>query len=59
VKRKVRKEYNDTMRRLGDFVTKRDKRVIDMRVKRSGDEEEEKGREEEEEEVAKGEGLGE
>lgn len=35
VRRKARKEYNDTVRRLGDFVKKRDKRVIDMRVKRT------------------------
>ncbi|TKY55033.1 DnaJ-like subfamily C member 21 [Spatholobus suberectus] len=35
VRRKARREYNDTVRRLGDFVKKRDKRVIDMRVKRS------------------------
>ncbi|KAL2321516.1 hypothetical protein Fmac_025895 [Flemingia macrophylla] len=34
-RRKARREYNDTVRRLGDFVKKRDKRVIDMRVKRS------------------------
>lgn len=35
VRKKARKEYNDTVRRLGDFVKKRDKRVIDMRMKRS------------------------
>ncbi|CAJ1944187.1 unnamed protein product [Sphenostylis stenocarpa] len=35
VRRKARREYNDTVRRLGDFVKKRDKRVIDMRLKRS------------------------
>ncbi|QCD80815.1 DNAJ protein JJJ1 homolog [Vigna unguiculata] len=34
-RRKAKKEYNDTVRRLGDFVKKRDKRVIDMRVKKS------------------------
>ncbi|KAK7330294.1 hypothetical protein VNO77_24484 [Canavalia gladiata] len=35
VRRKAKKEYNDTVRRLADFVKKRDKRVIDMKVKRS------------------------
>ncbi|KAK7265860.1 hypothetical protein RJT34_33484 [Clitoria ternatea] len=35
VRRKARKEYNDTVRRLADFVKKRDKRVIDMKVKRN------------------------
>jgi len=35
VRRKARREYNDTVRRLGDFVKKRDKRVIDMKLKRS------------------------
>lgn len=35
VRRKARKEYNDTVRRLADFVKKRDKRVIDMKVKKS------------------------
>nr|KYP56692.1 DnaJ isogeny subfamily C member 21 [Cajanus cajan] len=47
VRRKARREYNDTVRRLGDFVKKRDKRVIDMRVKRS--EEMERKKEEERE----------
>ncbi|RDX91797.1 DNAJ protein JJJ1-like protein, partial [Mucuna pruriens] len=35
MRRKARREYNDTVRRLGDFVKKRDKRVIDMKLKRS------------------------
>ncbi|XP_047180732.1 DNAJ protein JJJ1 homolog isoform X1 [Vigna umbellata] len=34
-RKKARREYNDTVRRLGDFVKKRDKRVIDMRVKKN------------------------
>ncbi|KAG5027932.1 hypothetical protein JHK87_011446 [Glycine soja] len=41
-RRKARREYNDTVRRLGDFVKKRDKRVIDMKVKRSVEEERKK-----------------
>ncbi|KAG4929816.1 hypothetical protein AAZX31_17G075700 [Glycine max] len=47
VRRKARREYNDTVRRLGDFVKKRDKRVIDMKVKRSVEEERKKEEERE------------
>ncbi|KAI5416570.1 DNAJ protein JJJ1 homolog isoform X1 [Lathyrus oleraceus] len=35
VRRKAKREYNDTVRRLADFVKKRDKRVIDMKVKKN------------------------
>ncbi|XP_027331403.1 DNAJ protein JJJ1 homolog [Abrus precatorius] len=35
VRRRARKEYNDTVRKLGDFVKKRDKRVVDMKVKKN------------------------
>ncbi|XP_061364939.1 DNAJ protein JJJ1 homolog isoform X2 [Gastrolobium bilobum] len=34
VRRKAKREYNDTVRRLADFVKKRDKRVIDMKRKK-------------------------
>ncbi|KAK7388875.1 hypothetical protein VNO78_23702 [Psophocarpus tetragonolobus] len=47
VRRKARREYNDTVRRLGDFVKKRDKRVIDMKLKRSAEEEKKKEEERE------------
>jgi len=47
VRRKARREYNDTVRRLGDFVKKRDKRVIDMKVKRSAEMERKKEEERE------------
>lgn len=35
VRRKAKREYNDTVRKLADFVKKRDKRVIDMKVKKN------------------------
>nr|XP_023924690.1 DNAJ protein JJJ1 homolog [Quercus suber] len=35
VRKKARREYNDTIRGLAEFVKKRDKRVIDMAVKRN------------------------
>lgn len=47
LRRKAKREYNDTVRGLAEFVKKRDKRVIDMGVKRK--EELEKKREEERE----------
>ncbi|XP_047329872.1 DNAJ protein JJJ1 homolog [Impatiens glandulifera] len=34
VRKKARREYNDTVRGLAGFVKKRDKRVIDMQVKK-------------------------
>ncbi|KAF5933933.1 hypothetical protein HYC85_030104 [Camellia sinensis] len=47
VRKKARREYNETVRGLAEFVKKRDKRVIDMQVKRN--EEMERKREEERE----------
>ncbi|GFZ03509.1 DNAJ heat shock N-terminal domain-containing protein [Actinidia rufa] len=47
VRKKARREYNDTVRGLAEFVKKRDKRVIDMQLRRS--EEMERKREEERE----------
>ncbi|XP_019199922.1 PREDICTED: DNAJ protein JJJ1 homolog, partial [Ipomoea nil] len=35
LRKKARREYNETVRGLAEFVKKRDKRVIDMQVKRS------------------------
>ncbi|XP_054799799.1 DNAJ protein JJJ1 homolog isoform X2 [Prosopis cineraria] len=35
IRKKAKKEYNDTVRKLADFVKKRDKRVIDMKVKKN------------------------
>ncbi|KAF9624223.1 hypothetical protein IFM89_008161 [Coptis chinensis] len=35
VRKKARKEYNETVRGLAEFVKKRDKRVIDMQIKRT------------------------
>ncbi|XP_059645637.1 DNAJ protein JJJ1 homolog [Cornus florida] len=35
LRKKARRDYNDTVRGLAEFVKKRDKRVIDMQVKRS------------------------
>ncbi|KAF5187176.1 Dnaj-like protein [Thalictrum thalictroides] len=35
VRKKAKKEYNDTVRGLAAFVKKRDKRVIDMQLKRT------------------------
>lgn len=45
LRRKARREFNETVRGLAEFVKKRDKRVIDMQVKRN--EEMERKREEE------------
>ncbi|RWW09362.1 hypothetical protein GW17_00027144 [Ensete ventricosum] len=53
LRKKARREYNDTVRGLAAFVKKRDKRVVDMMVKKKLDEEkrqaEEKARKKEEE----------
>ncbi|XP_019438859.1 PREDICTED: DNAJ protein JJJ1 homolog isoform X2 [Lupinus angustifolius] len=46
-RRKARKEYNDTVRKLADFVKKRDKRVIDMKVKKNAEMEKKKEEERE------------
>ncbi|XP_052179925.1 DNAJ protein JJJ1 homolog [Diospyros lotus] len=35
LRKKARREYNETVRGLAEFVKKRDKRVIDMQVKRN------------------------
>ncbi|KAF7806255.1 DNAJ protein JJJ1-like protein [Senna tora] len=35
IRKKAKKEYNETVRKLADFVKKRDKRVIDMKVKKN------------------------
>ena len=35
IRKKARREYNETVRGLAEFVKKRDKRVIDMAVKRN------------------------
>ncbi|XP_073154014.1 DNAJ protein JJJ1 homolog [Henckelia pumila] len=45
LRRKARREFNETVRGLAEFVKKRDKRVIDMQLKRN--EEMERKREEE------------
>ncbi|XP_042049419.1 DNAJ protein JJJ1 homolog [Salvia splendens] len=45
LRKKARREYNETVRGLAEFVKKRDKRVIDMQIKRN--EEMERKREEE------------
>ncbi|XAR63801.1 hypothetical protein NMG60_11023894 [Bertholletia excelsa] len=45
LRKKARREYNETVRGLAEFVKKRDKRVIDMLVKRN--EERDRKREEE------------
>ncbi|KAG8388760.1 hypothetical protein BUALT_Bualt02G0158800 [Buddleja alternifolia] len=45
LRKKARREYNETVRGLAEFVKKRDKRVIDMQMKRN--EEMERKREEE------------
>ncbi|XP_043707133.1 DNAJ protein JJJ1 homolog [Telopea speciosissima] len=45
LRKKARKEYNDTVRGLAEFVKKRDKRVIEMQMKRT--QEQEKKKEEE------------
>ncbi|KAE9602216.1 putative transcription factor C2H2 family [Lupinus albus] len=46
-RRKARKEYNDTVRKLADFAKKRDKRVIDMKVKKNAEMEKKKEEERE------------
>ncbi|KAE9601918.1 hypothetical protein Lal_00040779 [Lupinus albus] len=46
-RKKARKEYNDTVRKLADFVKKRDKRVIDMKVKKNAEMEKKKEEERE------------
>lgn len=45
LRKKVKKEYNETVRGLAEFAKKRDKRVIDMMVRK--EKEREKKREEE------------
>ncbi|XP_057791860.1 DNAJ protein JJJ1 homolog isoform X2 [Salvia miltiorrhiza] len=45
LRKKARREYNETVRGLAEFVKKRDKRVIDMQIKRN--EEMERRKEEE------------
>ncbi|XP_057419358.1 DNAJ protein JJJ1 homolog [Lotus japonicus] len=47
VRRKAKKEYNETVRRLADFAKKRDKRVIDMKVKKVAEMEKKKEEERE------------
>ncbi|KAH7550761.1 hypothetical protein JRO89_XS13G0264200 [Xanthoceras sorbifolium] len=47
LRKKAKKEYNETVRELADFVKKRDKRVIDMMMKKN--EERERKKEEERE----------
>ncbi|CAA7043234.1 unnamed protein product [Microthlaspi erraticum] len=37
VRKKAKREYNETVRRLAEFVKKRDKRVIDMMVKKNAE----------------------
>ncbi|KAJ4972564.1 hypothetical protein NE237_005738 [Protea cynaroides] len=39
LRKKARKEYNDTVRGLAEFVKKRDKRVIEMQMKRNQEQE--------------------
>ncbi|CAB4311526.1 unnamed protein product [Prunus armeniaca] len=51
LRKKAKREYNDTVRGLAEFVKKRDKRVMDMMVKR--EEERERKREEEREKKKK------
>lgn len=51
LRKKARREYNETVRGLAEFVKKRDKRVIDMQVKRN--EEMDRKREEEKEKKRK------
>ncbi|KAM7279487.1 hypothetical protein ACFE04_006621 [Oxalis oulophora] len=53
LRKKAKKEYNETVRGLAEFVKKRDKRVIDMAVKKK--EEMEKKKEEEKERKRKAE----
>ncbi|XP_010416275.1 PREDICTED: DNAJ protein JJJ1 homolog [Camelina sativa] len=42
LRKKAKREYNDTVRGLAEFVKKRDKRVIDMMVKKKEEERERK-----------------
>ncbi|KAL5723183.1 hypothetical protein ACHQM5_006607 [Ranunculus cassubicifolius] len=55
LRKKARREYNDTVRGLAEFVKKRDKRIIDMQAKRVVEQEkkkeEEKARKKEAERV--------
>ena len=51
LRKKAKREYNDTVRGLAEFMKKRDKRVMDMMVKR--EEERERKREEEREKKKK------
>lgn len=44
-RRKAKREYNETVRGLAEFVKKRDKRVIEMVAKRHAEEEERKAKE--------------
>ncbi|CAN8239764.1 unnamed protein product [Cochlearia groenlandica] len=46
-RKKAKKEYNETVRRLAEFVKKRDKRVIDMMVKKNEEMEKKKAEEKE------------
>lgn len=47
VRKKAKKEYNETVRSLAEFVKKRDKRVIDMMVKKNAEMEKKKAEERE------------
>lgn len=47
LRKKARREYNETVRGLGEFVKKRDKRVIDMVVKKNAEMERKKEEEKE------------
>ncbi|KAJ6715799.1 DNAJ PROTEIN JJJ1-like protein [Salix koriyanagi] len=47
LRKKARREYNETVRGLGEFVKKRDKRVIDMLVKKNAEMERKKEEEKE------------
>lgn len=47
VRKKAKREYNDTVRGLAEFVKKRDKRVIDMMVKKNAEMEKKKEEERE------------
>ncbi|KFK41872.1 hypothetical protein AALP_AA2G182300 [Arabis alpina] len=47
VRKKAKREYNDTVRSLAEFVKKRDKRVIDMMIKKNAEMEKKKAEERE------------
>ncbi|KAF9675243.1 hypothetical protein SADUNF_Sadunf09G0011800 [Salix dunnii] len=47
LRKKARREYNETVRGLGEFVKKRDRRVIDMLVKKNAEMERKKEEEKE------------